>query len=197
LFVYLIRNATNGKVYVGKTVRKNLQSYFKHNLRNALRGGKDKNYLYSSIRKYGPDTFQIEALCQPPTEALALELERWYIQHFDSFNPTKGYNLTRGGDGVSGMKQSEYCKQRVRETQLGRKQTDEQKLAASLRSKGNKHALGLTPWNKNKSWSDETRKKMSESAKRRWQNISSEELQKYKEVGKEKANLRWNTSGEL
>jgi len=37
---------------------------------------------------------------------------------------------------------------------------------------------------------------MSESAKKRWQNVSSDELQKYKEVGKEKANLRWNSSGQ-
>jgi hypothetical protein len=43
------------------------------------------------------------------------------------------------------------------------------KIAQSLRAKGNNYRLGKEPWNKGKSWSKETKDKMSESAKHRKQ----------------------------
>lgn len=51
-----------------------------------------------------------------------------------------------------------------------RHHTEEWKQQASMRQKGNKHREGLTPWNKGKPWSAESRAKMSESARKRWSN---------------------------
>lgn len=48
-----------------------------------------------------------------------------------------------------------------------RRHTDEWKESASKRMIGNKHREGITPWNKGKPWSEETKDKMSISAKNR------------------------------
>ena len=46
---------------------------------------------------------------------------------------------------------------------------EERKVAQSVRFIGNKYRLGKEPWNKGKHWSEESKKKMSESAKHRKQ----------------------------
>jgi group I intron endonuclease len=195
MFVYLITNTVNNKVYVGKTVRNDLHAYFRHNIANAVRGSKDKRYLYSAIRKYGPESFKIETICKNPSEKLLLAIECFYIKHLRSNDCKKGYNLTRGGDGVSGMKQSEYCKQRVREVHTGRKHSPERREEKRKMLEGNKLRAGISPWNKSKPWSDEARKKMSESARKRWANMTPEEAHKYKIDGRKNAKLRWNSRG--
>lgn len=48
-----------------------------------------------------------------------------------------------------------------------RKYTDQWKEAARKRYTGNRYREGKSPWNKGKFWSEETKQKMSESAKRR------------------------------
>jgi group I intron endonuclease len=196
LFVYLIRNNANGKVYVGKTVREDLHGYFQHNVRNAMQGRRDKNYLYSAIRKHGPDAFEVTPLCRASTEDLLLAIECFYIKHYQSNHIGRGYNLTRGGDGVSGMKQSEYAKQRNREVHTGRKASLETRALLSQRMMGNTRRAGKTAWNKRRPWSNEMKRKMSESAKRRWKNMSSEDFQRYQNVGRQCAEIRWNSNGQ-
>ncbi len=193
MFVYLITNRLNGKVYVGKTVQKNLDSYFRHNLRNAESGRKDKNYLYSAIRKYGSDAFTVQPICRPTSENLMSALECWYIGHYGCNNPEKGYNLTSGGDGVSGMMQSEFSKQKLRERSIGNTWrrgsvlSDETKQRISD-SKKIAYQNGLQIWNKNKPWSQETRNKMSLSAKRRW--LSKEQRDLAAQASRKSAAIR-------
>jgi hypothetical protein len=134
-----------------------------------------------------------------PDEAGALEGEKLLIAIYGRKDNGTGIlrNLTDGGDGVSGLKQSEHCKRRVSETQRGRKASEETRAIWHRQRLGNKHRQGKSPWNKSKSWSEETRKKMSAAASKRWENMSPEESQRYKDVGREKANLRWNQRGKL
>lgn len=134
-----------------------------------------------------------------PDEVAALEGEKLLITIYGRKDDGTGIlrNLTDGGDGVSGMKQSEYCKQRTREASTGRKASPETRAILSKQRLGNNRRKGKSPWNKNKSWSEESRKKMSNAAKKRWENMSPEYRQKYKDVGKEKANLRWKQSGKF
>lgn len=197
MFVYLITNLVNGKKYVGKTVRRNLSTYFNLNLRSAERGQHNKPHLYNAIRKHGRYAFSISEICQPPSEQLALALERWYIKLYNSNDSQHGYNLTRGGDGVSGMKQSDLSIQKVRDRSIGNtwrrgsKPSDETKR---LISESKKHAYqnGLRVWNAGLRWSDDAKRKMSESAKRRWSNMSTSNRLTYEIVGRKSANKRWN-----
>ncbi len=57
----------------------------------------DKTHFANAIRKYGKDAFDHKVLevCNSLEEGNAAE-EKW-IEHFDSTNPEKGFNLKRGG----------------------------------------------------------------------------------------------------
>jgi hypothetical protein len=51
-----------------------------------------------ALYKYGVDNFDFKQLCECPIEELD-ELEKYFIQKYDTFN--NGYNLTLGGQGSS------------------------------------------------------------------------------------------------
>src|ERR1039458_3742106 len=56
-----------------------------------------------------------------------------------------------------------------------------EKIKASIT--GNTYRQGCPPPNKGKPWSEEIRKKMSESAKRRWANMPDDERKRYSQFG--------------
>jgi group I intron endonuclease len=99
VFIYKITNQINGKVYIGKTVKQNLNTRWSQHVWEAKRGA--KWILQRAIRKYGVSQFTIEPLCRVSTEAELNEREKEFIKLFDSTNHDKGYNLTPGGDGLS------------------------------------------------------------------------------------------------
>jgi hypothetical protein len=95
--IYLVTNLTNGKKYVGQTKLQVMQRWAKH-LGEAKRG--KGSVLHSAIRKYGAASFRVEQLrlvYGAREDLLRAEVEEIAAQ--DSCSP-KGYNLTRGGDGV-------------------------------------------------------------------------------------------------
>ena len=55
--------------------------------------------------------------------------------------------------------------------------------------------LGVPAWNKGKSWDEETRKRMSDAGKLRWENITQEQVDSYRESGKKAAAVRWESKG--
>jgi len=99
MVVYKITNQVNGKVYIGKTVKKQLITRWREHVSEARRG--NKSYLKQALRKYGFDKFTIETLYKASSEVEMNEKEKYFIQFYDSTDPNKGYNLTPGGDGVS------------------------------------------------------------------------------------------------
>lgn len=128
------------------------------------------NYWTKIVAKYGKPTVQV--LADWKTEAEAFEHEKFLIACFRDM----GYelaNLTDGGDGTSGYKQTPEHKQKLRESRLGvaihteefkekirqthlgskwnlgRPTSDKQKLIASATHSGNKHAAGNT---NNRTW---------------------------------------------
>jgi len=98
--VYLIRNLINGKVYVGQT--KNFAQRKAGHLRLARhpRAVGGERPLYRSMRKHGIGNFTFELL-EECEDQFVDEREQYWVVHFDSFNPKKGYNLTNGGQEFS------------------------------------------------------------------------------------------------
>lgn len=105
--IYLIKNTTDGKGYVGQTVthRKNREKYkpfgyqgrFKDHVSEALCNTKKKQcrYLNNAIRHYGKDIFTVNLL----HTCVLSELDMWekhYIIECNTMYPN-GYNLTNGG----------------------------------------------------------------------------------------------------
>jgi len=125
MFIYAIRNKTNGKVYIGKTER-SLNRRWKQHLCEANRGMGFR--LHRAIRKYGADAFTVSLLSTAATRDQLKELERDFIVKYCSINPNLGYNLTDGGDGLGGFKHSTETRQRMRVAKLGKPRSDDFRL---------------------------------------------------------------------
>lgn len=89
-----IHTFPNQKVYVGITSQK-------PEVRWCNGKGYSKNtYVRSAIDKYGWDNVKHEILFDDLSEAEAKAKEIELIEKYDSNDPSKGYNLTKGGEGV-------------------------------------------------------------------------------------------------
>lgn len=113
MFVYLIVNDVNLKIYVGKTTRPNLQQYLQQKFYEAGKHLGGNSHLYAAIRKHGRGHFHIHSLisdCKTNEE-----LSRWeqtLIKALAAQNPEIGYNICRGGEGFTG-RHSEKTRQKI------------------------------------------------------------------------------------
>lgn len=87
--IYSITNSKNGKKYIGSTA-KSFKSRWKKHITNLKRGGHVSHHLQNAWNKYGEDNFifKIEEIMDSVENLL--DLERDYINKYDSFN--NGYN---------------------------------------------------------------------------------------------------------
>ena len=91
-FVYIIKNTINSKIYIGQTRTSVKQRWMEH-----LRHSKYSVYpINKAMKKYGVDKFYIETLETCPVEKLD-EREIFYISLYESYNKSKGYNVSLGG----------------------------------------------------------------------------------------------------
>lgn len=98
--IYKLTNIQNGKVYIGQT-KGSLRKRIITHLSQARKFTKSKkHHLQFALQKYGYDNFQIETIeaCDP---CHLNEREVFWIKHYNSTNPSIGYNCTNGGDGCS------------------------------------------------------------------------------------------------
>lgn len=94
--IYKFTNLINGKVYIGQT-----RKQFRERLANHIWQMKNKpSYFHKALLKYGLSNFDIKILerCDNPEDLNGLEI--YWIDYFDSTNKDKGYNLTKGGNGI-------------------------------------------------------------------------------------------------
>lgn len=95
-YIYQITNNINGKIYVGKTVKNNIQERWKEHLKDYKKPRCEKRPLYDAMNKYGSENFSIKELEECPLEELN-DKEIYWIEKLGSFK--YGYNATIGGDG--------------------------------------------------------------------------------------------------
>lgn len=136
-YVYVIQNLIDGKVYVGQTKNPTARkaTHFYHARRGVTRP------LYASIRKHGEENFTFKIL-EECDDLSVNDREQHWVSHFDSFNPEKGYNLTRGGNQM--LTFTDDVRQRMRQHHTGmtgRHHTEETKKRISDTRK----RLGLKP----------------------------------------------------
>jgi len=93
MIVYIARNLINDKCYVGIT--KYTLEHRKLTHENAVKYKVNRKF-YKALNKYGFDSFEWSVLhqCDSIEQLQMLEIE--YIRKYDSFN--SGYNLTTGGE---------------------------------------------------------------------------------------------------
>src|SRR5208337_4945940 len=103
MFIYLIVNHITGKYYVGQHKGGNLKQYLQKKFYEAERKLGGRRHLYKTMRKHGREAFTIHALLSNiQTKAELDQFERDFITFLKSQDPEYGYNLCRGGEGVTG-----------------------------------------------------------------------------------------------
>lgn len=126
--IYKIENTINHKVYIGQTTNhrgfngrylaqgigiERVYNYYKS---KQAHGTYYNPYLLRSMETHGLDAFQVDEVYDTASSQEELnEKEQYYVAKFDSFK--NGYNLTYGGDGITGCKSAD-CKNSKRVCQL-------------------------------------------------------------------------------
>lgn len=118
--MYVIHNLSNGKYYVGKTIKKNLTQYLRDAYSMASKGRNNRPLLHKALRKYGLESFCVDQLAECETNEQASELERLWIIVINSRDHSIGYNLSKGGEGSLGCTHSEEVRKRWGEQRRGR-----------------------------------------------------------------------------
>lgn len=128
-------------VYIGITKHDGPNIRWKYGM-----GYKHNPHFFNAILKYGWDNFEHIILYDNLSKEEAVDKEIELISYYKNLNIS--YNITDGGDGHNGQPVSEETRN---------------KISVSLKK------TNPTPWNKGKTgvYSEETRKKISESQKGR------------------------------
>ena len=167
--IYKCINTSNNKCYIGFD-----SNWPRRKTEHKSRSKKITNYkLYNAINKYGWDNFEWVVIYQSTDRDFTLKnMECYFINAYDSFN--NGYNMTLGGEGTFGnkpwlgRKHTKETIEKISNTKTGiagTKHTKEYKDKMSIIMSGeNNPNYGKKP-------SEETRKRMSESQKKRKQKL--------------------------
>lgn len=98
MIIYKVTNLKNNKVYIGQSTR-SLKERRRYHYLEARRIN-DNTYFHNALNKYNPDDFKWEILEDNVIDQEELnKLEIQYIQQYQSFDKSKGYNLKLGGNG--------------------------------------------------------------------------------------------------
>ena len=165
--IYMYVNKVNGKKYIGKA--KDFNKRHKRHLKGKL-------IIDKALRKYGEENFEIVILEENvETDSQLNELEKSYIKKYDSYRKNgKGYNVADGGTGGDTLKgmtdeQRQDHARKISETTKGRVFTEEHRKHLSEAGVGKVHGKA----------NEETKQKMSNAHKKRWENTTEEEKQKF------------------
>ena len=126
--LYEHRNKVNGKRYIGVT-----NSTAKRWCANGNRYERCPHF-WAAIQKYGWDNFEHNILIYDLTREEASRLEVYYLAKYRTREKAFGYNVTEGGvnpPSMLGKHHSEETRQKIRESNLGRVISDEQRRAHS------------------------------------------------------------------
>ena len=176
--IYLLTNTENGKQYIGKAfhftgkTKKYIHGYlhrWTEHQRQAKKQLKTKKQsgacvkLNNAINKYTAEKFTLQVLLVCRIEdASAFEIK--FIDLYGTYE--NGYNMTKGGEGISGLQRSEEFCERLRQANLGpnnpnwgKHLTEEHKQKISQANSGeNHHFFGTT-------FSNEYKQKLSDAKK--------------------------------
>lgn len=162
-FVY-IHTCPNQKRYIGVTTRKPEIRWC-----NGF-GYEYNNHFYRAIQKYGWDNIQHQVF-ETKSRQLMHYWEKILIYHYNTMKSELGYNKTSGGDSC--FEVSEETKNKLSKSHKGRTawnkgkklppRSDETKRKISIATTGKTSVA----WNKGIPCSEEQKKKISETLKRK------------------------------
>lgn len=112
MIIYKATNLVNGKIYIGLTIKTLKVRKIQH-----ISGSRNNSNLafHRALRKYGENNFVWETIDSAKTEEELKEKEIYWIAYYNCCvfaDNSNGYNLSSGGDGTSGYKQTDAQKQK-------------------------------------------------------------------------------------
>jgi len=199
--VYLARNKTNGKCYIGVTIR-GLEIRRSGHRRDAK--GNSQCIFHRAIRKYGFDSFEWVVLFSSVSKENLDCMEMVCIAALKTKCPY-GYNMTDGGGGgrrgTLGTKHSEETKRRISAALMGYKHSEETKQRIGESAKGNKSYLGrkhsgasrrkMSKAGRGRLKTEEHKQKIAEASRGNNHNLGHRHTEETKRKMKESTTLWW------
>lgn len=155
--IYGILNKLNGKQYVGST-----NNYYKRkqlHLKRLATNVHHSYHLQNSWNKHGEKMFDFIILEKVDQQIDLIEREQWWID-----NSNSNYNICRIAGSSLGVKRTEATKEKIRQRNLGLKHPDWRNKIKSIAQGGENH------WTKNKKFSENAKKNMSNAQKELFKN---------------------------
>lgn len=164
--IYAIRNKTNGKMYIGQTWDLEKRKY-----QHLWMKSKEKTALKSAVKKYGPDNFTWEVLCDGIEDQNTLDLaEQYFIWLFHTVGKN-GYNMKHGG---ANGKHSEASRRAIVAGCSRRGETWKKNVIAALKSRPREliEYIGTLQSNRSEKWVEN----LKTGQKNRWRRTFLERI---------------------
>lgn len=163
--IYCITNTINGKRYVGQTIKMLEKRWMQHKIDSK----RFKGYFQRALKKYGFDCWKQEILEE--TDNLN-DREQYWIAHYDTLNPKRGYNSTSGGGQAftvssktkKKMSENHCSKKKIYVHPMKDKHHSEKTKKKISEAKRNKYIGENNPFH-GKTHTEKTKKKISEAKK--------------------------------
>jgi group I intron endonuclease len=132
MYVYVITNSVNGKVYVGKSVMPATRwARHKYDSRTV------DSPLYRAMRKYGVDAFEFAVVEQCESEAASFVAEQQWVAKLGSI-VTNGNGYNQNAGGVGAPRPTDECREKCGRGRRGRPQSPEHVEARVAAQRGKK-----------------------------------------------------------
>lgn len=142
--VYTITNTINGKIYVGSSTSNIYRRLIQHKV-DLKRNIHRNSYLQNSYNKYGKDVFKFEILEYHSPE-FCISMEQLWMNNLNTCNRNLGYNIAVVAGNAFGQKRTPKQKDNISKSLIGKR-------------------VGKLNPNYGKTWSKETREKISNSSR--------------------------------
>lgn len=110
MIIYKVTNTINNKVYIGKTTRQLNERIIGHY--DSAKYTNSQTNFHRALMKYPKDVFLWEELDTAETDEQLNELEKCYIEKYNSFNA--GYNMSIGGTGGLTYKRGDLMYEKIK-----------------------------------------------------------------------------------
>jgi group I intron endonuclease len=179
--IYQIRNTKNDKIYIGSS--KNIENRWLRHLQELRNGSHHNIKLQRAFNKYGEKSFVLEVVESTP-DSLLLEREQYYLDELRPYET--GYNIGKLASGGDNLTYHPHRDKIIRKIVEGVKKSKSQRTEEQKREYIRKITGSGNP-NYGKRWNDEQRLKMSK--RRKGAKASKETKEKISQVSK----LRWQS----